>query len=177
MSAEGLTPFLKNPDALVPFLAKTLLPPGFDGIILLAAISAALSTMSAIVLVTTTSLTSDILRYLHPEISDKRMLLRTRVVGVMILLIAAVSAAGVPRQIVPLVSVSMGVIRCVLVPLYLRPLLEERHTNRICRQPAGLFPFDSGLELLWQSAHPPRLHRPPLRRGGLCGGKPGDEPD
>lgn len=118
LSAEELAPFLKNPDGLVPFLATTLLPPGFDGIILLAAISAALSTMSAIVLVTTTSLTSDILRYLHPEISDKRMLLHTRFVGVMILLIAAVSAIDVPQQIVPLVSVSMGVIACcVLVPL------------------------------------------------------------
>jgi hypothetical protein len=56
--------------------------------------------MSAIVLVTTTSLTSDILRYLHSDISDKRMLLRTRVVGVMIRLIAAVSAIDIPQQIV-----------------------------------------------------------------------------
>jgi sodium/pantothenate symporter len=118
LSAEQLAPFLKNPDGLVPFLAKTLLPAGFDGLILLAAISAALSTMSAIVLVTTTALTSDILRYLHPEISDKMTLLLTRAVGVSILLIAAVSAVDVPQQIVPLVSVSMGVIACcVFVPL------------------------------------------------------------
>jgi sodium/pantothenate symporter len=74
--------------------------------------------MSAIVLVTTTSLTSDILRYLHPEISDKKTLLLTRVVGVTILMIAAISAVDVPQQIVPLVSVSMGVIACcVFVPL------------------------------------------------------------
>jgi sodium/pantothenate symporter len=118
LSAEQIAPFLKNPDGLVPFLATTLLPPGFDGMILLAAISAALSTMSAIVLVTTTSLTSDILRYLHPEISDKKTLLLTRAVGVTILLIAAISAIDVPLQIVPLVSVSMGVIACcVFVPL------------------------------------------------------------
>jgi sodium/pantothenate symporter len=118
LGAEQLAPFLKNPDGLVPFLAGALLPPGFDGIILLAAIAAAMSTMSAIVLVTTTSLTSDILRYLHPEISDKKTLLLTRVVGVTILLIAAISAIDVPQQIVPLVSVSMGVIACcVFVPL------------------------------------------------------------
>jgi sodium/pantothenate symporter len=118
LSAEQLAPFLKNPDGLVPFLATTLLPEGFDGLILLAAISAAMSTMSAIVLVTTTAITSDILHYLHPEISDQRTLLLTRVVGVSILLIAAVSAVDVPQQIVPLVSVSMGVIACcVFVPL------------------------------------------------------------
>ncbi len=118
LSAEQLAPFLKNPDGLVPFLATTFLPQGFDGIILLAAISAAMSTMSAIVLVTTTSLTSDILLYLHPEISDKKTLLLTRIVGVTILMIAAISAVDVPQQIVPLVSVSMGVIACcVFVPL------------------------------------------------------------
>lgn len=118
LGTEQLAPLLKNPDGLVPFLATTFLPPGFDAIILLAAISAAMSTMSAIVLVTTTSLTSDILRYLHPEISDKKTLLLTRVVGVTILLIAAISAVDVPQQIVPLVSVSMGVIACcVFVPL------------------------------------------------------------
>ena len=118
LSPDQLAPFLKNPDGLVPFLAKTLLPPGFDGLILLAAISAAMSTMSAIVLVTTTALTSDILRYFHPEISDKKLLLLTRLVGVSILFIAAASAVDVPQQIVPLVSVSMGVIACcVFVPL------------------------------------------------------------
>ena len=118
LSAEQLAPFIKNPDGLVPFLAVTLLPKGFDGLVLLAAISAAMSTMSAIVLVTTTALTSDILRYLHPDISDKKTLLLTRVVGVSILLIAAASAVDVPQQIVPLVSVSMGVIACcVFVPL------------------------------------------------------------
>ncbi|MDD2754903.1 MAG: sodium:solute symporter family protein [Methanothrix sp.] len=119
LSAEQLASFLKNPDGLVPFLATTFLPRGFDAIILLAAISAAMSTMSAIVLVTTTSLTSDILRYLHPEISDKKTLLLTRIVGVTILMIAAISAVDVPQQIVPLVSVSMGVIACcVFVPLF-----------------------------------------------------------
>lgn len=118
ISADTLAPFLKNPDGLVPFLAVTLLPKGFDGLILLAAISAAMSTMSAIVLVTTTALTSDILRYLSPDISDKKTLLLTRLVGISILVIAALSAINVPQQIVPLVSVSMGVIACcVFVPL------------------------------------------------------------
>ena len=40
LSPEALQPFMKNPDSLVPYLATTLLPPGLDGIILLAAISA-----------------------------------------------------------------------------------------------------------------------------------------
>lgn len=114
-----LAPFMKNPDGLVPFLAKTLLPPGFDAIILLAAISAAMSTISAIVLVTTTALTADILRYLRPSISDDRVLLFTRGIGVIIIVLAAVMAINVPGQIVPLVAISMGVIACcVFVPLF-----------------------------------------------------------
>ncbi|MDQ1313230.1 sodium:solute symporter family protein [Methanothrix sp.] len=120
LSAEQIAPFLKNPDGLVPFIATLILPKGFDGIILLAAISAAMSTMSAIVLVTATSLTSDILRYLNPGIADRKVLLLTRMIGVAILIIAAVSAINVPQQIVPLVAVSMGIIACcVLVPLFL----------------------------------------------------------
>lgn len=118
LSGEQLDAFMKNPDSLVPFLARTYLPPGFDALVLLAAISAAMSTISAIVLVTTTSLTSDIMRYLRPGISDATLLRLTRLVGVIILITAAVSAIRVPSQIVPLVSISMGVIACcVFVPL------------------------------------------------------------
>ncbi|HWQ20066.1 MAG TPA: sodium:solute symporter family protein [Methanotrichaceae archaeon] len=117
-SADQLAPFVKNPDTLIPFVAKSLLPPGFDAIILLAAISAALSTISAIVLVTTTSLTADTLRFLRPDISDDRVLLLTRVFGVVLIAASAFMARDVPTQIVPLVSVSMGVIACcVFVPL------------------------------------------------------------
>jgi sodium/pantothenate symporter len=117
-SPEQLEPFLKNSDKLVPFMAQAVLPGGFSAIILLAAISAAMSTMSAIVLVTTTSLTSDVLRFLRPSISDSRVLLFTRGVGVVIIAASAFFAMDVPSQIVPLVSVSMGVIACcVFVPL------------------------------------------------------------
>jgi len=153
---------------LVPFLAGTLLPPGFDGIILLAAISAALSTMSAIVLVATTLLTSDILRYLHPEISDKKTLLLTRIVGVTILLIAAISAVDVPQQIVPLASVSMGVIACcVFVPLIFGLYWDRgTQTGFIASLLASFFSV-SRLELLRQPFHSPRIHRSHLRHGGL----------
>ncbi|HSD57275.1 MAG TPA: sodium:solute symporter family protein, partial [Methanotrichaceae archaeon] len=92
LSPEALAPFMKNPDGLVPYLATTLLPPGFDALILLAAISAAMSTISAIVLVTTTSLTADILRYFKPATPDDRVLLMTRVIGVVIIAAAALFA-------------------------------------------------------------------------------------
>ena len=174
VSADQLAPFMKNPDGLVPFLAKTI-PAGFDSIILLAAISAAMSTMSAIVLVTTTSLTSDILRYLRPEISDKGILLLTRVVGVAILLVAAVSAVNVPQQIVPLGIRQHGRDRLLrLCAAVLRPLLAEGDFHGLHRQPSGVLPFCGGLVLLRQPTHPSRLHRPHLRHGGLRGRKFGD---
>jgi sodium/pantothenate symporter len=117
-SPEELAPFIKSPDTLIPFVATSLLPPGFDAIILLAAISAAMSTISAIVLVTTTALTADTLRFLRPEIPDGRVLVLTRVVGVLIIVISALMARNVPELIVPLVSLSMGVIACcVFIPL------------------------------------------------------------
>jgi sodium/pantothenate symporter len=117
-SPQDLAPFMKNSGAFVPFVARTLLPSGFDGLILLAALSAAMSTISAIVLVTTTALTSDILRFVKPSITDDKMLLLTRAVGLAILAISAYVTQNVPQQIVPLASLSMGVIAaCVFVPL------------------------------------------------------------
>ncbi|MGM0771746.1 MAG: hypothetical protein ACQESU_09105 [Halobacteriota archaeon] len=54
-SSEQLAPFMTNPDGLIHFLATSLLPRRFDSIVLLAAIYGAMSTMSAIVLVTNNS--------------------------------------------------------------------------------------------------------------------------
>ncbi len=117
-TAEELAPFIKNPDSLVPFVAQSLLPPGFDAVTLLAAISAAMSTISAIVLVTTTALTADTLRFVRPSLSDDRVLVLTRIVGVLIIAVSALMARNVPELIVPLVSLSMGVIACcVFIPL------------------------------------------------------------
>jgi len=117
-SGEELAPFVKTPDSFIPFLAQSLLPEGFDGMILLAAISAAMSTISAIVLVTTTSLTADILKFFRPNFPDDKVLLLTRFVGILVIGVAAFMAQDVPEQIVPLVSISMGVIACcVFVPL------------------------------------------------------------
>jgi len=163
-SPEELAPFLKNPDGLVPFLATSLLPPGFDGIVLLAAISAAMSTMSAIVLVTTTSLTSDILRYLRPNISDHRVLLMTRVVGVIIIGLSAFFAGDVPQQIVPLVSVSMGVIACcVFVPLIFGLYWPNGTSAGFVASLLASF----GSVILWQLYGDPLIH--PVFIGLICG--------
>jgi len=164
LSPETLQPFISNPDGLVPFLAITLLPPGFDALILLAAISAAMSTISAIILVTTTSLTADILRYFRPETSDKRVLFLTRVIGLVILAIAAISAVNVPQQIVPLVSVSMGVIACcVFVPLIFG-LYWNRGTST--GFVASLL-VSFGSVVLWQFYGNPLIH--PVFIGLFCG--------
>ncbi len=164
LSPEALQPFLKNPDGLVPYLATTLLPPGFDALVLLAAISAAMSTISAIVLVTTTSLTTDILRYVRPAISDDRVLLMTRAIGVAIIAAAALLAVNVPQQIVPLVSVSMGVIACcVFVPLIFG-LYWSRGTS------AGFVASllaSFGSVVLWQFFGNPLIH--PVFIGLICG--------
>lgn len=165
LSGDQLGAFVKNPDSLVPFLARTYLPPGFDALVLLAAISAAMSTISAIVLVTTTSLTSDILHYLRPGISDATVLRLTRLVGVVILATAAFSAISVPSQIVPLVSISMGVIACcVIVPLVFG-LYWERG-NSVGFVASLLASFIS--IVIWNFYGNPIIH--PVFVGLVCGG-------
>ncbi|NYT02190.1 MAG: sodium:solute symporter family protein [Methanosarcinales archaeon] len=164
LSPETLQPFISNPDGLVPFLAIKLLPPGFDALILLAAISAAMSTISAIILVTTTSLTADILRYFRPETSDQRVLLLTRAIGLIILAVAAVSAVNVPQQIVPLVSVSMGVIACsVFVPLIFGLYWDRGTSTGFVASLLASF----GSVVLWQFYGNPLIH--PVFVGLFCG--------
>jgi sodium/pantothenate symporter len=163
-TSEQLAPFMTNPDGLVPFLATSLLPAGFDGIVLLAAISAAMSTMSAIVLVTTTALTSDILKFLSPNAPDKQVLLMTRVVGVIIIVIAAFFALDVPQMIVPLVSASMGVIACcVFVPLIFGIYWNRGTSTGFVASLIASF----GSVVLWQYYGNPLIHT--VFIGLICG--------
>jgi sodium/pantothenate symporter len=155
---------MANPDGLVPFLATSLLPPGFDSIVLLAAISAAMSTMSAIVLVTTTALTSDILKYVRPATSDDKVLLMTRIVGVIIILVSAFFALDVPQMIVPLVSASMGVIACcVFIPLIFGLYWERGTSTGFTASLIASF----GSIVLWQLFGNPLIH--PVFIGLICG--------
>ncbi|MCD4822260.1 MAG: sodium:solute symporter family protein [Methanococcoides sp.] len=163
-SPEQLAPFMTNPDSLIPFLATSLLPRGFDSVVLLAAISAAMSTMSAIVLVTTTALTSDILRYLRPAIPDDKVLRMTRIVGVIIILISAFFAMDVPQMIVPLVSVSMGVIACcVFIPLIFGLYWDRGTSTGFVASLVASF----GSVVLWQFFGNPLIH--PVFIGLICG--------
>ncbi|HSD58336.1 MAG TPA: sodium:solute symporter family protein, partial [Methanotrichaceae archaeon] len=140
------------------------LPPGFDALILLAAISAAMSTISAIVLVTTTSLTADILRYFKPATPDDRVLLMTRVIGVVIIAAAALFAVNVPQQIVPLVSVSMGVIACcVFVPLIFGLYWDRGTSTGFVASLLASF----GSVVVWQFFGNPLIH--PVFIGLICG--------
>ena len=163
-TSEELAPFIANPDGLVPFLATSLLPSGFDGIVLLAAISAAMSTMSAIVLVTTTALTSDILKFLSPSTSDDRVLLMTRIAGVIIIIVAAFFAVDVPQMIVPLVSASMGVIACcVFVPLIFGLYWDRGTSTGFVASLVASF----GSVVLWQYYGDPLIHT--VFIGLICG--------
>ncbi|WP_407282105.1 sodium:solute symporter family protein [Methanolobus sp. WCC1] len=163
-SQEQLAPYIANPDGLVPFLATSLLPAGFDSIVLLAAISAAMSTMSAIVLVTTTSLTSDILKYFKPETTDDKILKITRIVGVIIIIVSAFFAIDVPQLIVPLVSVSMGVIACcVFVPLFFGLYWKRGTSTGFIASLVASF----GSIVLWQLFGNPLIH--PVFIGLICG--------
>jgi len=86
------------------------------------------------------------------------------VIGLVILAIAAISAVNVPQQIVPLVSVSMGVIACcVFVPLIFG-LYWNRGTST--GFVASLL-VSFGSVVLWQFYGNPLIH--PVFIGLFCG--------
>lgn len=161
---DQLAAYTANPDGLVPFLATSLLPKGFDSIVLLAAISAAMSTMSAIVLVTTTALSSDILKYFKPETTDDKVLKITRMIGVVLIIVSAFFATDVPQMIVPLVSASMGVIACcVFIPLIFGLYWERGTSGGFIASLVASF----GSVVLWQLFGNPLIH--PVFIGLICG--------
>ncbi len=111
--------------------------------------------MSAIVLVTTTALTSDILKYLRPATSDDKVLVMTRIVGVIIIIVSAFFAIDVPQLIVPLVSVSMGVIACcVFIPLIFGLYWDRGTATGFVASLVASF----GSVVLWQLFGNPLIH-------------------
>jgi sodium/pantothenate symporter len=114
-----------------------------------------MSTMSAIVLVTTTALTSDILKYLRPATSDDKVLVMTRIVGVIIIIVSAFFAIDVPQLIVHLVSVSMGVIACcVFIPLIFGLYWDRGTATGFVASLVASF----GSVVLWQLFGNPLIH-------------------
>ncbi len=109
-----------NYDLIIPTLLTAQLPEFLLAIIMLLVLSASMSTLSSLILVSSSAITIDLYKgYLHPNVSEKRSLAMIRVLsGVFIVCSYAISKMQV-GFIVTLMSLSWGVLSGAFIAPYI----------------------------------------------------------
>lgn len=120
-----VTPFLKDTDLVVPFIAMKVFPVGVNALLLTAIIAAAMSTINSLVHVVATAFVKDFLQNVK-SLSDKAVLTLTRLSIFIFALIPLIFAIRPMGLIVEIVGVSFSVITAT----FLVPLLAALYSKR-----------------------------------------------
>lgn len=128
-------------DALMPeFLAKVI-PPSLSVVILLLILAASMSTLAALVLVSSSALAKDVYAgFINKGVSDKKLTLLMRFASAFFILISVVLAYFKPASIVAILGISWGAIGSVFLGPFLWGLFSNRcnKTGAICSSVIGL---------------------------------------
>jgi len=125
-------------DLIVPTLLTAHLPEALLAVIMLLVLSASMSTLSSLILVSSSAITIDLYKgYLHPEVNEKQSLIMIRVLsGVFIICSFAISKMQI-GFIVTLMSLSWGVLSGAFMAPYILGIFWKRVTKAGAY--AGLF--------------------------------------
>jgi len=125
-------------DLIVPTLLTAHLPEALLAVIMLLVLSASMSTLSSLILVSSSAITIDLYKgYLHPEVNEKQSLIMIRVLsGIFIICSFAISKMQV-GFIVTLMSLSWGVLSGAFMAPYILGIFWKRVTKAGAY--AGLF--------------------------------------
>jgi SSS family transporter len=119
-----------NFDQLVPDLVASRLPSVLLAVILLLVLSASLSTLSSLVLVSASAITIDLYKgYVKRDASDRSELLLMRVLCGVFILVSYLIALYKPTWIVSLMSISWGAVAGSFLAPYLYGLYWKRTTK------------------------------------------------
>ncbi|MDR1925034.1 MAG: sodium:solute symporter family protein [Planctomycetaceae bacterium] len=119
-----------NFDQIVPDLIASHLPHVLLVVILLLVLSASLSTLSSLVLVSASAITIDIYKgYINPKVSDRRELYLMRLLCGVFILISYVISLFKPAWIVSLMSISWGAVAGSFLAPYIYGLYWRRTTK------------------------------------------------
>jgi SSS family solute:Na+ symporter len=119
-----------NFDQLVPDLIVLHLPQALLIVILLLVLSASLSTLSSLVLVSASAITIDLYKgYINPKASDRGELYLMRILCGLFILISYIIALFKPAWIVSLMSISWGAVAGSFLAPYLYGLFWKRTTK------------------------------------------------
>ena len=117
-------------DALMPELLANLIPGTLSVVILLLILSASMSTLAALVLVSSSSVCKDFYAgFIDRNVSDKRLTLLMRVTSAFFVLLSVIFAYFKPTTIVAVLGISWGAIGSV----FLGPFIWGLFTKRINR--------------------------------------------
>ena len=119
-----------NFDLIIPTLLTAHLPEMLLAIIMLLVLSASMSTLSSLILVSSSAITIDLYKgYLHPEVDEKKSLLMIRVLsGVFIVCSYLISKMQI-GFIVTLMSLSWGVLSGAFMAPYILGIYWKRVTK------------------------------------------------
>jgi SSS family solute:Na+ symporter/sodium/proline symporter len=120
-------------DALMPELLANVVPEGLTIIMLLLILSASMSTLAALVLISSSSISKDFYAgFINPDISDRNLTLMMRVTSVFFVLLSVILAYFKPAGIVSILGISWGAIGSV----FLGPFIWGLFTKRVDRKAA-----------------------------------------
>jgi Na+/proline symporter len=95
----------------MPELIANVIPESLSILILLLIISASMSTLAALVLISSSALTRDLYAgFINPEVSDKRLTFLMRVASALFIVLSVILAYFRPDTIVTILGISWGAI-------------------------------------------------------------------
>ncbi len=116
-------------DALMPELLANVVPEGLTVIILLLILSASMSTLAALVLISSSSIAKDVYAgFINPGVSDKGLTLLMRVASIFFVIVSVILAYFRPATIVSVLGISWGAIGSVFLGPFIWGLFTKKAT-------------------------------------------------
>ncbi len=118
-------------DALMPELLSNVIPESLSVLILLLILSASMSTLAALVLISSSSLAKDIYAgFVNTNVSDKKLTTLMRLSSLFFVLLSVVLAYLKPATIVAILGISWGAIGSVFLGPFIWGLFTKRANKK-----------------------------------------------
>lgn len=99
---------IPNPDAVMPMLVETVLPPTIAGLMMAAILSAIMSTVSGLIIVSASAVSHDIMDIVAPKVYEARPVFWDRIAALLIVVICFLLAIRPPQIIFWIVLFAFG---------------------------------------------------------------------
>ncbi|MEW6410990.1 MAG: sodium:solute symporter [Candidatus Zixiibacteriota bacterium] len=118
-------------DALMPELLESVIPEALSVLILLLILAASMSTLAALVLISSSSIAKDFYAgFINPKVSDRNLTLLMRICSAVFVLFSVIVAYFKPATIVAVLGISWGAIGSVFLGPFIWGLFTKR-ANKI----------------------------------------------